>query len=148
MRYMQDNLTPIEQIKLKQNLQSHLPPDERLGRPLEDGDDSDDDASEDDDSSNADDYAPRVRGYVDVAESLLAQNVAQSLRVSEQRFVNLMTRCLNHDPAERPEIEEIMLQAARGMAEAGAYEPPPPSSSENEDSEDGEDEGWKNLPGI
>lgn len=140
MRYMQDNLTPIEQVKLAQNLHSHLSPDERLGRPLVDGDDCDDDVSDDDNSNNADDSAPRVRGYVDVAETLLAQNVAQSLRVSEQRFVNLMTRCLKHDPAERPEIEEIMLQAARGMAEAGVYVPPTPSSSENEDSEDGEDE--------
>ncbi|KAL2285329.1 hypothetical protein FJTKL_08268 [Diaporthe vaccinii] len=140
MRYMQDNLTPIEQIKLEQNLYSHLSPDERLGRPLVEGHDCDDDVSDDDDSDNADNYAPRVRGYVDVAETLLAQNVAQSLRVSEQRFVNLMTRCLKHDPAERPEIEEIMLQAARGMAEAGVYVPPTPSSSENEDSEDGEDE--------
>lgn len=140
MRYMQDNLTPIEQIKLKQSLESHLPVDERLGRPLVDGDDSDDNDSDDDESGNAGDYAPRVRGYVDVAESLLAQNVAQSLRVSEQRFVDLMTRCLKHDPAERPEIEEIMLQAARGMAEAGVYEPPTPSSSGNEDSENGEDE--------
>lgn len=138
MRYMQDNLTPIEQIKLEQNLHSH--PDERLGRPLVEGHDCDDDVSDDDDSDNADDYAPRVRGYVDVAETLLAQNVAQSLRVSEQRFVNLMTRCLKHDPAERPDIEEIMLQAARGMAEAGVYVPSKPSSSENEDSEDGEDE--------
>lgn len=133
MRYMQDSLTLVEHAQLAQDLQSHLPEDERLGKPIVDDDDSDTDDSDSDDSDsdksdNSEDYAPRVRGYVDVAESLLAQNVAQDLRVSEQRFVNLMLRCLSHDPADRPEIEEIMLQAARGMAEAGVD---PPSDSED-----------------
>lgn len=45
-----------------------------------------------------------------------------------------MTRCLNHDPADRPEIEEIMLHAGRGMAEAGVYEPSTPSNSDSENS--------------
>lgn len=138
MRYMQDSLTPVEQVKLAKDLQSHLPEDERLGEPIQDDSDQDEDEDEDEDAA---DYAPRVRGYVDVAESLLAQQVAQSLRVSEQRFVNLMLRCLNRDPAERPEIEEIMLHAARGMAEAGVYVPPTPDSSDTEIKEDGEDEG-------
>lgn len=125
MRYMQDNLTPVEQARLARDLQSHLPEDERLGQPLDNGDDEDDD-------EDVEDRATRVRGYVDVAESLLAQQVPISLRVSEQRFVNIMTRCLNHDPADRPEIEEIMLHAARGMAEAGVYEPPTPSNSDSD----------------
>lgn len=130
MRYMQDDLTLVEHAELAKNPQSHLPEDQRLGRPLVDYDDSDDDESDSDesdsdesDSDDSDDYAPRVRGYVDVAESLMAQKVARNLRISEQRFVNLMLRCLSHDPADRPEIEEIMLQAARGMAEAGVYDP-------------------------
>lgn len=125
MRYMQDDLTLAEHAELAKDPQSHLPEDERLGKPLVDDDSSDDDESDSDesDSEDSEDHAPRVRGYVDVAESLMAQNVARNLRVSEQRFVNLMLRCLSHDPADRPEIEEIMLQAARGMAEAGVYDP-------------------------
>lgn len=128
MRYMQDDLTLVEHAELAKDPQSHLREDQRLGRSLVDYDDSDDDESDSDesdsdDSDDSEDYAPRVRGYVDVAESLMAQNVARNLRVSEQRFVNLMLRCLSHDPADRPEIEEIMLQAARGMAEAGVYDP-------------------------
>lgn len=129
MRYMQDDLTLAEHAELAKDPQSHLPEYERLGGSLVDYYDSSDDDESDSDESNSDDFddsedhAPRVRGYVDVAESLMAQNVARNLRVSEQRFVNLMLRCLSHDPADRPEIEEIMLQAARGMAEAGVYDP-------------------------
>lgn len=124
-RYLQDNLTSLEQTELAKSLESYVPEAERLGEPMKDVD-------EDDDDEDENDYAPRVRGYVDVANFLLAQSVAQNLRVSEQRFVNLMQRCLKEDPADRPEIEEIMLSAARGMAEAGAYVPPPPSSSDSE----------------
>lgn len=126
MRYMQDDLTLAEHAELAKDPQSHLPEYERLGGSLVDYyDSSDDDESDSDesDSDDSEDHAPRVRGYVDVAESLMAQKVARNLRVSEQRFVNLMLRCLSHDPADRPEIEEIMLQAARGMAEAGVYDP-------------------------
>lgn len=141
MRYMQDNLTQVERIKLAKDLESHLPEDERLGKPLEDGDDdSGSDSNSDDNEDNADDHPLRVRGYVDLAESLMGQRVAQSTRVSEQRFVNLMIRCLDDDPEKRPEIEEIMLQAARGMAEAGVYVPPPPSSSDSDSSGDSENE--------
>jgi hypothetical protein len=57
-RYGQDNLTPLERRKLARDLQSHLPANRRLGEPLKDDDDDDD--------------GPRVRGYVDVAESHLA----------------------------------------------------------------------------
>lgn len=131
-RYQQDNLTPLEQTELAKKLESYVPEDERLGEPMQDVDD--------DDEEDENNYVPRVRGYVDVAEFLLSQAVAQNLRVSEQRFVNLMERCLKEDPAERPEIEEIMLSAARGMAEAGAYVPPPPSSSDSYDWPDSEDE--------
>ena len=141
MRYMQDHFTLVEHNKLAQDLHSYLPEDERLGKPLEDcDDDSDSDSEEDDNQGNADDFAPRLRGYVDVAESLLGQQVAPSRRVSEQRFVNLMIRCLDDDPEKRPEIDEILLEAARGMAEAGVYVPTRPSSSDSGSGEDGEDE--------
>lgn len=124
-RYTQDNLTSVEKQKLWRDLETYLPPEKRCGKPLEDnggnGDEDEDDA-------------PRVRGYLDVAESLMAQPVVQDLRVAKQRFVELVGRCLDEDPAERPEIEEIMLSAARGIAEAGAYVPPTPSSSSSSDS--------------
>ncbi|KAK2598578.1 hypothetical protein N8I77_011978 [Diaporthe amygdali] len=124
MRYMQDGLTVAEQTRLAfylgLDLEAQVPEDEQLGKPLN--------RNEDEDEDDASDGAQRLRGYVDLAESLLKQQVVQNLRVSEQRFANLMTRCRSEDPSQRPEIEEIMLQAARGMAEAGEYVPPSPSS--------------------
>lgn len=122
-RYTQDNFTSREKQKLWRGLEPYLPWEERLGRPLEDN------------GANGDqDNAPRVRGYLDVAESLMALPVVQDLRVSKQRFVFLFERCLYEDPAKRPEIEEIMLSAAMGIAEAGVYVPPPPSSSSSSSS--------------
>lgn len=132
MRYMQDGLTVAEQTRLAfylgLDLEAQVPEDEQLGKPFNRNEDGDEDEDEDEDDDDASYGAQRLRGYVDVAESLLKQQVVQNLRVSEQRFANLMTRCRNEDPSQRPEIEEIMLQAARGMAEAGEYAPPSPSS--------------------
>lgn len=114
MRYLQDGLTPAEHIQLGLDLGAQVPDDEWLGEPLD----------EDDEDG---DFGPQLRGYLDVAESILQRPPAQNVRVSEQRFVSLMSRCRNNDPSQRPEIEEIMLQAAQGMAEAGVFVPAPPT---------------------
>ncbi|KAL1873021.1 hypothetical protein Daus18300_004162 [Diaporthe australafricana] len=66
MRYLQDGLTPAEHIQLGLDLESQVPDDERLGEPL---------------GAVVDDFGPELRGYLDVAESILQQPIAQNLSV-------------------------------------------------------------------
>lgn len=61
----------------------------------------------------------RSHGYIDIAESLARCNGIVNVKVAEQRYMQLMRRYLDRDPSRRPEIEEMMLQAGQGIAEAG-----------------------------
>lgn len=94
-RYAHDDLTAREKAQLNADLIKQLPRVQRLTKASSDG------------SRGPEGVQPR--GYVDVAESLMRRNGVLNPRVSEQRYVQLMRRCLDRDPSRRPEIEEIML---------------------------------------
>lgn len=104
-RYGHEDLTAGENAQLNADLLAQLPIPQRLTN------------TSSDESGGSETMQPR--GYVDVAESLMRRKGALNLKVSEQRFKLLIGRCLEKDPSRRPEIEEIMLQAAQGIAEAG-----------------------------